>query len=319
MSTRIHSTAAPQGDNPDAAPRVSVLMPVYNAEAYLAEAIDCILAQTFDDWELICVDDGSTDASLTILRSYASRFACVRVITRPNTGIVGALNDALAAARGEYIARMDADDWCAEDRFERQVSYLDAHPGCAALGTWVQRTDPLGSPAGLQEPPTDHTAIDRGLLAGDASVLVHATLMMRGDALRTIGGWRLGTDWVEDLDLFLRLTEHGNVANLPAHLYTYRRHVQSVCFRNYELMCRRLKEVLREAYDRRGILDQYNDTVIRTDLAPRQSAAEHYRNWACYAIHAGNKPLARKHAADALRHAPLSPRTWKVVYWALAA
>jgi hypothetical protein len=85
------------------------------------------------------------------------------------------------------------------------------------------------------------------------------------------------------------------------------------------LMCRRLRDVLREAYQRRGIADRYDDQSIRPDLAPRQSAAEHYRNWACYAIHAGNKTLARKHAAEAMKHAPLSPRTWKVVYWALAA
>ncbi len=294
-------------------------MPVYNAADYLAEAIDCILEQTFDDWELICVDDGSTDTSLTILRDYERRHPGIRVISRPNTGIVGALNDALDVARGQYIARMDADDWCAADRFARQVDYLDQNPTCVAVGTWVQRTDPYGSPAGSQEPPTDHDTIDVGLLAGDASVLVHASLMMRADALRAVGGWRQGTDWVEDLDLFLRLAEHGQVANIPAYLYVYRRHAQSVCFQHYELMCQRLREVLREAYERRGIIDQYDPERIRPDLAPRQSVAEHYRNWACYAIHAGNRTLARKHACRAIRYSPWSLKTWKVAYWALAA
>ncbi len=300
-------------------PRVSVLMPVYNAQAYLVEAIDCLLAQTFSDWDLICVNDGSTDASQAILDSYANKHSRIRAIHRPNTGIVGALNDALDAANGEYIARMDADDWCAEVRFEQQVAYLDKHVDCVAVGTYVQRTDPYGSPAGSQEPPTDHETIDAALLAGDASALVHASLMMRGDALRSIGGWRDGTDWVEDLDLFLRLAEYGKLANLSQYLYIYRRHAQSVCFNRYELMCRRLKEVLREAYERRGIIEQFDEQMIRPDLAPKQSAAEHYRNWACYAIHAGNGTLARKHAIDALKRSPLSPRTWKVAYWALAA
>ena len=313
-----------QGQNPkavrtDALPRVSVLMPVHNAQDFLAEALDCILAQTFTDWELICVDDGSSDASLAILREYEAKHARIRVISRPNTGIVGALNDALDAANGTYIARMDADDWCAEERFARQVAYLDKHTECVALGTYVRRTDPYGSPAGSQEPPIDHETIDTGLLVGDASVLVHASLMMRADALRAIGRWRPGTDWVEDLDLFLRLTEHGKVANLPQYLYIYRRHVQSVCFKRYELMCRRLKEVLREAYDRRGISDRYDEDAIRTDLAPKQSAAEHYRTWACYAIHAGNRTLARRHAASALKRSPWSAKSWKVAYWALAA
>jgi glycosyltransferase involved in cell wall biosynthesis len=320
MTKIIKTPGSPDSaDTPGNAPRVSVLMPVYNAQDFLAEAIDCILSQTFTDWELICIDDGSTDASLTILQAYADRHARVRVITRPNTGIVGALNDGLDAAQGEYIARMDADDWCAADRLAKQIDYLDAHKECVALGTWVQRTDPFGSPAGEQYPPTEHDAIDHGLLAGDGSVLVHATLVMRADVLRKIAGWRAGTDWVEDLDLFLRLAEFGQVANLSETLYTYRRHVDSVCFRNYELMCKRLKDVLKEAYERRGIAELYDEQTVRPDLAPKQSRAEHYRNWACHAIHAGNKTLARKHALDALKIAPMSPRTWKVVYWALAA
>ncbi len=294
-------------------------MPVYNAQAYLVEALDCILAQTFQDWELICVDDGSSDASLAILMDYAGKNTRIHVISRTNTGIVGALNEALDAARGHYIARMDADDWCAESRFQRQAGYLDVNPETVAVGSWVRRTDPFGSPAGTQEPPTDHDTIDAGLLAGDASVLVHASLMMRSDALRAVGGWRTGTDWVEDLDLFLRLTEYGRVANLPAYLYVYRRHAQSVCFKHYELMCRRLVDVLREAYERRGIADRFDESTVRPDLAPKQSAAEHYRNWACYAIHAGNPSLARKHAYEAIKRSPLSPRTWKVAYWALAA
>ncbi len=300
-------------------PLVSVLMPVYNAQAYLGEAIDCILAQTYDHWELICVDDGSTDSSLAILKDYARKHPRIRYISRANTGIVGALNDALDAAQGEHAARMDADDWCAESRFEQQVAYLQDDPSCIAVGSYVQRTDPYGSPAGGQEPPTDHDTIDAGLLEGDASVLVHASLMMRTDALKAAGGWREGTDWVEDLDLFLRLTESGQVANLPRYLYTYRRHAQSVCFKRYELMCQKLVDVLREAYERRGIMNRFDASAVRPDLAPKQSAAEHYRNWACYAIHAGNRTLARKHAVDALKRSPLSPQTWKVAYWALAA
>ncbi len=311
-----------QYHNPDATAgpvMVSVLMPVYNAQSYLAEALDCILAQTFKGWELICVDDGSTDASLVILKDYAGKHAQIRVISRPNTGIVGALNDALDAAQGEYIARMDADDWCAEVRFDQQVGYLNGHADCVAVGSYIQRTDPYGSPAGSQEPPIGHEAIDAGLLAGDASVLVHASLMMRADVLRTAGGWREGTDWVEDLDLFLRLAEQGRVANLPQYLYTYRRHVESVCFKHYELMCSRLKDVLREAYARRGIADEFDEQSVRPDLEPKQSVAEYYRNWACHAIHAGNRTLACKHAIDALKRSPLSPRSWKVAYWALAA
>lgn len=299
-------------------PRVSVLVPVYNAQAYLVEALDCILAQTFTDWEMICVNDGSTDSSLTILNDYANQHARIRVIDRPNTGIVGALNDALKAAKGEYIARMDADDWCAAVRFQRQVDYLDQHKDCIAVGSYVQRTDPYGSPAGDQRPPLDHESIDAALLKGDGGALIHATLMMRREALVSIGGWDSRYDWVEDLDLFLRLTEHGRVANLPEHLYTYRRHVESVCATKNDIMYPRLIEVLRDAYARRGIDREPDLKRDRPELnGPRPSVAQMYRDWACHAIHAGNALIARKHALSALARAPLSPRSWRVLYWSL--
>src|SRR5687767_11217519 len=106
-------------------PRISVLVPVFNAQRYLADAIDSILAQSFRDFELIAVDDGSTDRSRAMLDNYARRDPRVKVISRPNTGIVGALNDALAASRADLLARMDSDDVALSDRFEKQLAYLD--------------------------------------------------------------------------------------------------------------------------------------------------------------------------------------------------
>src|SRR6266581_3934019 len=105
-------------------PAISVVMPVYKAERYLAQAVDSILDQTFTDFELIAVDDGSRDQSLQILNGYAQKDQRVRVISRPNTGIVGALNDGIAAARAPLIARMDSDDLSLPQRFEKQVTYL---------------------------------------------------------------------------------------------------------------------------------------------------------------------------------------------------
>src|SRR5436305_11764547 len=102
-------------------PAVSVLMPVYNAQRYIAAAVQSILDQTFTDFELIVVDDGSTDRSGDILRGFAARDPRVKLISRPNTGYVVALNEALATATGEFIARMDADDFSLPKRFERQV------------------------------------------------------------------------------------------------------------------------------------------------------------------------------------------------------
>ena len=118
-------------------PRVSVLMPAWNAERFLDEAVASVLEQTLRNFELIAIDDGSSDGSKRRLEEWASRDSRVVVLSRPDTGfsgIAGALNDGLERARGEYIARMDADDVCYPERFERQVEFLDRHPECALVG-----------------------------------------------------------------------------------------------------------------------------------------------------------------------------------------
>jgi glycosyltransferase involved in cell wall biosynthesis len=303
-------------------PAISVLMPVYNAAAFLHAAVGSILQQTFRDFELICIDDGSGDDSLAILREYQWADPRVRLYSRPNTGIVGALNDALDMARAPLCARMDADDRCDPRRFALQWTFMLEHPHLVAVGTALRCVDIYGSPLGAINPPLDHDAIDRRLMLGDASALVHATLMIRTEVLRRIGGWQNRFNWVEDLDLFLRLAEAGRVANLSEPLYDYVRHPDSVCYRNYEVMCQRVRDVMREAYARRGRLDELDFTKIRPELWENEKAtspAQMFRDWACHAIHAKNARVARKHALDALRREPWSPRSWKVMYWALAA
>ena len=120
--------------SPDPPPRVSVVMPVYNAEGFVEAAARSILDQTFTDLELIAVDDGSTDGSGAILDRLAAADPRLRIVRRPNTGVTGALNDGLAAARAPLIARMDADDVSAPTRLEKQLAYLDAHPDIGLLG-----------------------------------------------------------------------------------------------------------------------------------------------------------------------------------------
>lgn len=294
-------------------------MPVYNNGRYVAEAVQSILAQTFYDFELIAIDDGSTDDSLIVLERYAKLDARLRILSRPNTGICGALNDGLAAARGALIARMDGDDTCAPDRLAKQVAFLNAHPDCVAVGCAVQCTDPTGSPTGRQLPPQNDESIDRGLVEGRADVLVHATLVGRAKVLREIGGYRPKYDWVEDLDLLLRLAERGRLANLDKVLYQYRRHPTSTCATRFERMCQLVNEVLADAYARRGLGTPPELLSLRPELAGRESVSDFYRNWACHAVHHKNGPLARQHALAALRRQPFSINSWKVMYWALSA
>ena len=196
-------------------PAVSVVMPVYNAQRYLAEAVDSILAQTWRDFEFVIVDDGSTDRSPKLLERYAVRDSRIKLIRRPNTGIVGALNDGLAAASGELVARMDADDVALPERFEKQVAYLAEHPEVVALGSRVTGVDPYGCVLFHSEHKLAHEEIDAGLLRGVGWAIVHPAAMLRREAVAKVGGYRKEFQWVEDLDLFLRLGEAGRLANLP--------------------------------------------------------------------------------------------------------
>src|SRR5690606_25587730 len=143
--------------------------------------------------------------------------------------------------------------------------------------------------------------------------------MFRRDALLAAGGWRDTYGWIEDLDLYLRIAEHGRLANIPEFLYRYRRHPRSVCATNYEAMRSRLEAMLTEAYRRRGLGTPPAISDLRPDLQKTDSVAELYRSWACHAIHHGNGGAARRHAFSALRHEPLSRRTWRVLRWSLAA
>ncbi len=299
-------------------PRISVLMPVYNAAAWLDEAMGDLVAQTFTDFEIIAVDDGSRDDSLAVLHRWADRERRLHILSRPNTGIVGALNDALAVARGEFCARMDADDRCDPSRFALQISYLEKHPACVALGTGVQCLDPTGAPMSLQNLTQGHDLIDGKLLAGDAGAIVHATTMIRTTALRQVRGWNPRFNWVEDLDIFLRLAEVGQLENLPEPLYRYRRHAQSVCMTHYQRMCQDLRTVVKEAHERRGLPAPLPQT-IRPDLGQPLTPAAMYRSFACHAMNRNNLALARRHALAALRRQPLSVESWRVLYWSLAA
>lgn len=283
-----------------AAPRVSVLLPVYNCDTYLRSALQSVLSQTFSRFELIAVDDGSTDDSLEILHEVARGDARVRIISRPNTGIVGALNDALEAAQCDLLARMDGDDLCMAQRLEKQVEYLDAHPECVALGTRVQMIDPEGALLRLWSMETTHDAIDADHLRGRGGAITHPAVMMRREAVDRVGGYRQKCNLAEDLDLFLRLAEVGRLANLPDVLLHYRMHLSSTGATKREKQRAAAAAALADAYDRRGLPMPDLDSIAER---PQRTEHEVLRTWAWWALGAGNVASARKHAwASFVRH-----------------
>jgi glycosyltransferase involved in cell wall biosynthesis len=295
-------------------PAVSVLMPIHNGEQTLAEAVQSILAQTFKDFELIAVDDGSTDRTLLILEGFAKHDSRVKVLSRPNTGIAGALNDAIEEARGEFLARMDCDDVALPERFEKQVAFLRSHPDYVLLGSRVLLVEPYGTPMYATDHETEHSKIAAQLLQGVGWAVVHPAAMMRASAVKTAGGYRADRVPIEDLDLFLRLTEMGKAANLPEVLLHYRQHLESTNHTRFHEQESKKRACVADAYSRRGAsLPAGWRPPPRHQLSTQAEISQ----WAWTALKHRHLPAARRHAWSVMRMNPLAISSWRLMYCSL--
>lgn len=214
------------------APRVSVVMAVRNGGPYLEKAVDSILAQTFTAFEFVIIDDGSTDSTPEVLQRYQAADPRVQVHHQENAGLTASLNRGCGRARGEYLARMDADDIAFRDRLERQVEFLDRHPQVALVGSAVVRIDELGREIKPSGCPTSHAEIVRAL--AEYNCFTHPTVMLRKAMLAAVGGYREAYRQAQDYDLWLRLAERYQLANLADPLLYYRVYAGQVSFRNLE-------------------------------------------------------------------------------------
>ncbi len=235
-------------------PKVSIIMPAFNAERYLPIAVESILRQTYLDWELIAVDDGSTDTSHAVLERYRRTDSRFRVISRPNTGLVVALNELAGIARGEYLARMDADDICLPQRLALQVGMLDDDPDLVCIGGGVELIDSAGKPICAPEPVIGDDDVQHEALRGRTPIS-HPVSIFRATAFRQVGGYRHEAFPAEDLDLFLRLGEVGKLDNVPETLLRYRVHEQSVSVTKRQAQLDKMQWVCQEAWRRRGLKD----------------------------------------------------------------
>jgi glycosyltransferase involved in cell wall biosynthesis len=199
---------------------LTVLLPVRNGAAYLDEAIASICGQTFRDFELLVIDDGSDDESPAILAKHAAADGRVRALANPGAGLIAALNFGLRSASTELVARMDADDIALPTRFERQMARMAAEPDLLVLGTATRRIDARGNQLEVATPPADPADVARVLERVNA--IAHPTVVMRRSAVEAVGGYRRAYLRAEDYDLWLRLAERGKLANLQEPLLEYR-------------------------------------------------------------------------------------------------
>ena len=227
-------------------PTVSVIMAAYNGAALIGETLRSLAAQTFSDFEVIVVDDRSTDDTLAVLRGWAD--SRVRVIALDeNGGPVRARNRAIAEVRGRYIAGLDQDDLCLPERFAEQVAYLDAHPECVLVAS---QTQVLADGAILPSPLATHTspALVRWLLRIE-NPLVWSSVMIRAEAARALDPFtRPDILYAEDFDLYHRLARLGGIARIDTPLLTYRRHEGGASQRYETIMLGNARRVLAENY-----------------------------------------------------------------------
>jgi glycosyltransferase involved in cell wall biosynthesis len=210
-----------------AAPAISVVLPVYNAEAYVREAVESILSQSFIDFELIIINDGSSDGSGDILRELAARDPRIDLIEQPNNGLVAALNEGIARAQAGLIARMDADDVAMPERLALQYARMEASPQLAVLGSFMRLMDGAGNVIRLADYPVTEADTLRFLEQG--CPVAHPSVMMRRDVVLAVGGYRKAFAHCEDYDLWLRISERGfDIANIPNPLLNYRLHGTNV-------------------------------------------------------------------------------------------
>lgn len=203
--------------------KISVVMAAFNAEKYLREAMDSILAQTYGDLELIVLDDKSTDGSLQILKEYAAADPRVVVLeNEQNMGLTKSLNKGLAVAKGEYIARMDADDISVPDRFAKQVAFLDSHPDYTFVSCIGRYIDEEGREEQLRLFPETHEEICAMMPKVDA--VMHPGVMFRREDIARIGNYCEDFRVVQDYDLWFRGMAAGyKFYNIQEPLVLFRR------------------------------------------------------------------------------------------------
>ena len=242
-------------------------MPAHNAGRWLPEAIESLLAQSLPDFELLVVDDGSTDDSPTLLSDLARRDGRIRVLQQSKSGLCQALNRGLAAARAPLFARLDADDLADPDRLQRQVGYLRRTPTVGMVGSWAREINGQGRPLGQRTPETEPEALKRELARGNP--FVHSSIMARTQLMRDLGGYRAAFQAAEDYDLWLRMSEVSDLANLPQMLVSYRVHSDSVTGR----------DAMRQAFSVR--LAKSAATARRNSGADPSEALSEPPDWRC--------------------------------------
>jgi glycosyltransferase involved in cell wall biosynthesis len=247
-------------------PQVTIIMPVYNGEMYLREAIDSILDQTLADFEFLILNDGSSDHSADIVRSYDD--PRIRLLeNEANLGVVQTLNRGLDLASGTFIARMDCDDRSLPNRLARQVAFLNDHPEVGICGTWMEG---IGTRAGyIWRYPTDPERIRCCLLF--ESALAHPSVMMRRDLLERFElRYSMAYQHAEDYGLWVQAARHFALANIPEIVVQYRKHAQQTGLKQQKGLLAATTRIRLEQLDRLGVRPRPDEAALHDAISIAQ-------------------------------------------------
>ena len=258
-------------------PKVSVVMAVWNGERYLGESIDSILNQTFHDFEFIIIDDGSFDATPNILARYEQHDPRIIIHRfKHNLGLSTALNFGIKKVRGEYIARMDADDISKPERFQEQVSYMDAHPDVGICGGWVKLIG--DSKNTVWKFPTEHSSIHAQLFF--ANSLAHPTIMMRASTIKKHDlKYDSSIRYAQDYELWSRAISMVKIAQLEKILLNYRVHFTETGSRYRQEQIKTHENVYRRLLDSLHIKYSDDELNLHKKISLQQFEADKNTLW----------------------------------------
>jgi glycosyltransferase involved in cell wall biosynthesis len=213
---------------------ISIVLPAYNAAKFIKPAVESILQQTFREFELIVVDDGSTDNTLELLEEFVQQDSRVRVIQSQHGGLSQALNQGIAAAHYAWIGRMDADDVALPDRLQKQMDAVAANPQVVAWGTYAYHINSRDRVLGIAKTgPTTEQEFHEQRDRGDLVQLIHPTVLLKKEVLVAVGGYKSNFEPVEELELFDRMAAYGPTLAIPEPLLRYRIHSSSVSMQRF--------------------------------------------------------------------------------------
>jgi len=234
-------------------PFLSVIMSVFNGEKYVRETVESVLNQSFRDFEFIIVNDGSTDGTLEILRSFRDKR--IRIINQENRGLTKSLNRGIGDSEGRYIGRIDCGDIALENKFEVQLNFLEKNKEIYGVGTWANLIDEEGNMVGMLKYPTKYEEIRKVILRYNP--FVHPSLMFKKEVFDEIGLYDESFEFAQDYDLMLRAVSRFKIVNLPQVLLNYKISEKAISSRKmkkqeYFALKARIKALSRYGYPKLG-------------------------------------------------------------------